>query len=77
MLLKGFNPNFKYVSRTTMRKYCLIIYDEYKQKLIFEISKGSFKISLTSDILTFQNNSDYLCELLIILIIIRLCKIVF
>ena len=46
MLLKGFNPNFKSVSKTTMRKYCLIIHDE----LISEISKGSFKISLTSDI---------------------------
>ena len=54
MLLKGFNPNFKSVSRTTMRKYCLIIHDEYKQKLISEISKGSFKISLTSDILIFS-----------------------
>ena len=61
MLLKSFNPNFKSVSRTTMRKYCLIIHDEYKQNLISEISKGSFKISLTSDIWSSQNNSDYLC----------------
>ena len=44
-----------------MRKYCLIIYDEYKQKLISEISKGSFKTSLTSDIWSSQNNSDYFC----------------
>ena len=50
MLLKSFNTNFKSVSMTTMRKYCLIIYDEYKQKLIFKISRDSFKISLTSDI---------------------------
>ena len=61
MLLKLFNPNFKSVSRTTMRKYCFIIHDEYKQNLISEISKGSFKISLTSDIWSSQNNSDYLC----------------
>ena len=44
-----------------MSKYCFIIHDEYKQKLISEISKGSFKISLTSDIWSSQNNSDYLC----------------
>ena len=46
MLLKGFNPNFKSVSRITMGEYCL----EYKQKLISEILKSSFKISLTSDV---------------------------
>ena len=44
-----------------MRKYCYIIYDEYKEKLISEISKGSFKISLTSNIWSSQNNSNYLC----------------
>ena len=61
IFLKSFNPNFKSVSRTTMRKYCLIIHDEYKQNLISEISKGSFKISLTSTICFSQNNSYYLC----------------
>ncbi|KAH7679060.1 Ribonuclease H-like protein [Dioscorea alata] len=61
MLLHGFNPNFKSVSRNTMRKYCLIIYGDYKQKLISKLSNSSLKISLTSDIWTSQFKTNYLC----------------
>lgn len=34
MVHRGFNPNFKYFSRTIMRIYCLTIYEEYKGKKI-------------------------------------------
>ena len=61
VLLKGFNSNFKSISRTTMRKYRFIIYGEYKGNLISKISKGSFEISFIYDIWCSQNNSDCLC----------------
>ena len=44
-----------------MRKYCLLIYDEYRQWLIFETSKGSFKIDFTSNIWISLFKTNYHC----------------
>ena len=62
-----FDPNFKSISKNYMRKFCLIIYDDYKDKFIYEISKGSF-LKLFPYLVLSRTNYLYV----IMLVLIRL-----
>ncbi|PKA67277.1 Putative AC transposase [Apostasia shenzhenica] len=51
-IVQYLQPQYTRISRHTLKKDCMSMYDEYKKSLIEHLSNISYRVSLTSDIWT-------------------------
>ncbi|KAG9458640.1 hypothetical protein H6P81_003148 [Aristolochia fimbriata] len=58
---RNLNPSFKMVSRNTIKKECMRIYNCEKEKLYTTLEGISSRLSLTTDMWTSVQNKGYLC----------------
>jgi hypothetical protein len=55
------NPWFPTISRITIRSYCMLSFEKAKAKLRERLSKKGYRVSLTADLWTSNQNMGYLC----------------
>uniref|UniRef100_A0A1D1ZIX9 Putative AC transposase n=1 Tax=Anthurium amnicola TaxID=1678845 RepID=A0A1D1ZIX9_9ARAE len=60
-LLRGLQPRFSFISRTTIRRDCMKIFEEEKAKLKSLLHDHSYRICLTTDMWTSNQTLGYLC----------------
>ena len=58
---QAYNPQFKAVSRNTIRADCIKTFTEMRQKLIHEFNTFHASVACTSDIWTGRTRSGYIC----------------
>jgi hypothetical protein len=55
------NPWFPAISRITIRSDCMLSFDKIKAKLRERLSEKGYRVSLTADLWTSNQNLGYLC----------------
>ncbi|KAK3146444.1 hypothetical protein QOZ80_3BG0266230 [Eleusine coracana subsp. coracana] len=59
--ISSLNPWFQHMSRTTIKKYCLLAYEEERVEIHDVIERLDSRVSLTADLWTSNQNLGYLC----------------
>ncbi|PKA56751.1 Putative AC9 transposase [Apostasia shenzhenica] len=58
-IVQYLQPQYTSISRHTLKKDCMSMYDEYIKSLIEHLSNISYRVSLTSDIWTSISGASY------------------